>query len=92
MFEVQLIQTDDIHSLTGLEVFSLCQNANHIAGNYWIYEGEIFALRLRNEPKVIKTGITEGIQGMGPIDLIAHCETIFDYSFDGEKRTWEILN
>lgn len=89
MFAVSLIKTKPIHDLTGLEVFDLCSNATHIAGQYWMFEGEEDALLA--DVAVVADGVTEGLDTDLSSEIVEHCSEIFNFDFAGHPVSYEIL-
>lgn len=89
LFRVQLIEVAPLEQLTGVEVFRLMTNASHIAGNFWIYEGELFGLGVASAV-VRAEGVTEGTGCMGDGTLTSHCEEIFGVDLSGEDPAWKM--
>lgn len=88
-FFVSLIKTAEIAALAPLQVFSLCNNARHIAGDYWLLEGDPGSIGV--ECEVINTAVTEAYGDMDSTEFIEHCERIFSVPLSDEDEWWEIL-
>lgn len=88
-FEVKLIKVKDLKKLTGVEVFDLMCNAKHIAGDYWIFEGDEESLL--SEVSVVDESTSSGTGGLTEEELVEHCSDIFGFDFSKEKPAWKML-
>lgn len=94
-FAVKLIKVPNLGNLTGVQVFELMVNATHVAGNYWIFEGDLIGFNSFNDPekeiKVVADGVTEGIGEMDSNELVQHCMDIFGVDLSGEEPGWKMM-
>ena len=90
LFEVQLIKTRPFPSLSGVEMFDIMVNATHVAGRYFIFEGEVESLL--SKVTVVATGVTEGTGDMGWKERVTHCREIFGIDLSDETPWYEIAN
>ena len=90
LFEVQLIRVPPIEQLTGPQVFLLMINARHVAGDYWIFEGDIDTFPFH--VLIVETSTTEGFGDMNDRELIEHCHDIFGMDFNDENPSYKMIN
>lgn len=75
-FAVKLIRTRPLTDLTGWDVFDLMRNATHVAGRFWLFEGDEEALLASVE--VVAQGVTGPTGDLEGRELLEHCIEIFD--------------
>lgn len=91
MFQVNLIKVPPLASMSGADVFDLMVNARWIGGDYWFFEGEIYALLVGGRSSVVATGVTDGVGDMSDDEFRKHCEEIFGVSLADAPRSWEMV-
>lgn len=89
-FGVTLIKVPQLRSMTGVQVFDLMVNARHVAGRYWIFEGDEDALLA--DVTVVSSGITGGHGDMDDDELKAHCKEVFGIDLSAEPPTWKMID
>ena len=89
MFGVKLIKVPPIDTLSSWDVFELMCQARHVAGDYWIFEGDDGCLHVTAE--VIAEGITDGTGDYSYSELVTHCEQIFGVLLKNEAPSWLML-
>ncbi|MCP3961359.1 MAG: hypothetical protein GY719_26220 [bacterium] len=89
MFEVHLLRVAELAKLTGVEIFELMTNARHIAGRYWMFEGEPEFLGVACEDLAV--GSTEAHGDMGGREFIAHATDVFHHDFGDDPQGWEMV-
>ncbi|MGB0600532.1 MAG: hypothetical protein ACPGLY_27970 [Rubripirellula sp.] len=90
IFLVKLISVKPISELSSWELFDLMANARHVAGKYWIFEGDVESLLA--DAEVHAEGETEGTGDFNDEELVDHCEDIFGIDLDEEPASWQMLN
>ena len=91
MFGVKLLDVPEIKDLSGGDVFTLMAHARHVAGTYWIFEGDVESLDI-DGIRVVSDGETEGHGDMDDKELVAHCEDIFGVELSGMPPSWKMLS
>jgi len=89
-FAVKLLRVPSLDKLSGWDVFALMSNARHVGGDFWIIEGEEWALQVP-DIEVVAEGITEGYGNMNGGQVVAHCEEIFDIVLGSVAPAWKML-
>lgn len=91
-FQVNLINVPDLDDLTGWEVFDLMINARHVAGNYWIFEGDIGSLLCSDDITLADIGISEGFGDLNDEEILEHCRDVFGMSLENCDPGWKMLS
>ena len=89
-FFVKLLRVPPLDKLSGVDVFELMVNGRHVAGQYWIFEGDVESLSVRIQ-KVAAEGVSEGFGDMSNDALVDHCEEIFGIDLSEEHPSWKML-
>ena len=89
-FAVKLIIVPYISKMSGWDVFTLMVNARHVAGRFWIFEGDVESLGI-DDIEIAVEGVTEGTGDFDEKELVRHCESIFDINLSSEPPSWKIL-
>ena len=89
-FYVKLLKVPPLDKMSGWDVFELMVNASHVAGDFWIYEGDEEAIDVSVE--VVAEGVTEGTGDMSREELVEHCDEIFGVDLSDEPASWKMLN
>lgn len=90
-FHVKLIKAPSLNDLSGWDVFDLMFNARHVAGNYWIFEGDIESLLCGDRVSIIEQGTTDGFGDLNDTELLSHCHEIFGMAHDYADPAWKML-
>lgn len=91
VFELKLIRAEPIEELSGWAVFELMGNARHLAGDYWIYEGDVEAFKF-SAVKCCGIAVGDIYGDMSHDELLEYASLIFGFNdLKLEAPAWRML-